>query len=187
MSIEDEARAEDTLDKVYDALRTGLPAWKASEAITAMQNAGILFRERAPEPSEVWPPDGWFPFGSHVDWSGPLEFSKETTEDGMPAWERHVAAEPSDTDEREALVQLLLDRKFNDPLIEYASTEPDDVALVGEIVDLILGALHRQGQITEAMVEAAATVIAESEDTGSLANARAALEAAEEARCDHHS
>ena len=36
----------------------------------------------------AWPPEGWFTFGSHVEWDGELEFSKETDDGGMPRWER---------------------------------------------------------------------------------------------------
>jgi hypothetical protein len=39
------------------------------------------------------PPEGWFAFGTHVDTPGPLEFSDETDEAGMPLWER-----PSEND-----------------------------------------------------------------------------------------
>lgn len=34
------------------------------------------------------PPEGWFPFGMHVDEPVPLEFSEEVGEDGLPLWER---------------------------------------------------------------------------------------------------
>lgn len=41
---------EDTLRKVYDALdATSMPNVEIENAINAMQNAGILFRERVPE------------------------------------------------------------------------------------------------------------------------------------------
>ena len=33
-------------------------------------------------------PGGWFVFGSHLDFDGPLQFSVELTEDGLPRWER---------------------------------------------------------------------------------------------------
>ena len=36
----------------------------------------------------VPPPDGWFTFGTLVDFDGPVEFSTETDEAGMPLWER---------------------------------------------------------------------------------------------------
>lgn len=36
------------------------------------------------------PPEGWFTFGTHVEIPGPLEFSDETDEAGMPLWERLV-------------------------------------------------------------------------------------------------
>ena len=35
------------------------------------------------------PPEGWFVFGSHVGFDGPLEFSEALDETGMPRWERH--------------------------------------------------------------------------------------------------
>jgi hypothetical protein len=38
------------------------------------------------------PPEGWFTFGTHVDIPGPLEFSTETDEAGMPLWERPAPA-----------------------------------------------------------------------------------------------
>jgi hypothetical protein len=41
---------ENTLFKVYDSLRdAGLDEQKARDAISDMQNKGILFRERVPE------------------------------------------------------------------------------------------------------------------------------------------
>lgn len=36
----------------------------------------------------VPPPEGWFDFGTHVDIPGPLEFSSEVDESGVPRWER---------------------------------------------------------------------------------------------------
>lgn len=33
-------------------------------------------------------PGGWFYFGSHLDFDGPLQFSIELSEDGLPKWER---------------------------------------------------------------------------------------------------
>lgn len=36
------------------------------------------------------PPPGWFAFGWHVDRPGPLEFSPESGEDGLPLWERPI-------------------------------------------------------------------------------------------------
>jgi hypothetical protein len=33
-------------------------------------------------------PEGWFPFGSLIDYDGPAECSDETGEDGLPLWER---------------------------------------------------------------------------------------------------
>lgn len=47
-----ETHDEDTLRKVYDALeRAGMGYGDARETATVLQNAGILFRERAPEPA----------------------------------------------------------------------------------------------------------------------------------------
>jgi hypothetical protein len=40
----------------------------------------------------VEPPEGWFIFGTHVDTPGPLEFSEELDEGGLPRWERPVAS-----------------------------------------------------------------------------------------------
>jgi hypothetical protein len=44
------------------------------------------------------PPDGWFMFGSHADrpFEGPLEFSTETDDAGMPLWERHTTRKDAD-------------------------------------------------------------------------------------------
>lgn len=42
------------------------------------------------------PPDGWFEFGSHVEFDGPMEFSTEVGEDGLPRWERHVETRGND-------------------------------------------------------------------------------------------
>lgn len=43
---------DETLSKVYDALLwSGLTGKQAEDAVNEMQNAGILFRERAPEPT----------------------------------------------------------------------------------------------------------------------------------------
>lgn len=33
-------------------------------------------------------PDGWFPYGTHIDISGFLEFSEERDTSGAPLWER---------------------------------------------------------------------------------------------------
>lgn len=34
-------------------------------------------------------PEGWYQFGTHVDYPGDLEFSEEIDEeDGLPLWER---------------------------------------------------------------------------------------------------
>lgn len=47
---------ENTLFKVYDSLRAaGLDEQAARDAISDMQNKGILFRERAPEVSHPGP------------------------------------------------------------------------------------------------------------------------------------
>lgn len=47
-----ETHDEDTLTKVYEGLyRAGLSGVEAADAVNQMQNAGILFRERAPEPA----------------------------------------------------------------------------------------------------------------------------------------
>lgn len=40
------------------------------------------------KPAKVEPPEGWFPMGHHIDIPGPLEFSTEKGEDGLPLWER---------------------------------------------------------------------------------------------------
>lgn len=40
------------------------------------------------------PPPGWFSFGTHIDEPGPLEFSAETDEGGMPLWERPAPTDP---------------------------------------------------------------------------------------------
>lgn len=36
------------------------------------------------------PPEGWHTFGTHVEYSGEIEFSLATDEDGFPLWERAV-------------------------------------------------------------------------------------------------
>lgn len=47
---------ENTLFKVYDSLRSaGLEEQQARDAISDMQNKGILFRERAPEVAHSGP------------------------------------------------------------------------------------------------------------------------------------
>lgn len=49
--LDEEFHDEDTLFKVYDALRrTGLDEQQARHAIMEMQNVGILFRERRSRP-----------------------------------------------------------------------------------------------------------------------------------------
>lgn len=47
------------------------------------------------ESKVVWvePPEGWFTFGTHVDQPVKLEFSEDTSEDGLPLWERPIADE----------------------------------------------------------------------------------------------
>jgi hypothetical protein len=39
----------------------------------------------------ITPPDGWFTYGSHIEYSAPLEFSEELDSDGLPLFERPVA------------------------------------------------------------------------------------------------
>lgn len=34
------------------------------------------------------PPEGWYPFGTHVDTPSRMEFSQEVDDAGMPIWER---------------------------------------------------------------------------------------------------
>lgn len=41
-------------------------------------------------PRGEWPPDGWFPFGSHTDSGVAVELSPELGRDGLPKWERPV-------------------------------------------------------------------------------------------------
>ena len=45
------------------------------------------------------PPSGWSHFGTHLDYGGPLEFSKSLDDEGYPLWERPVSS-------RDALVVL---------------------------------------------------------------------------------
>ena len=33
-------------------------------------------------------PEGWFVFGTHLENPGPLEFSQESDDSGLPLWER---------------------------------------------------------------------------------------------------
>jgi hypothetical protein len=51
---------------------------------------GLAERVKSGEFNSDWvqPPPGWFVFGEHVNFAGKMEFSEETTEDGMPRWER---------------------------------------------------------------------------------------------------
>jgi hypothetical protein len=49
----------------------------------------------SPEPYQS-PPDGWFVFGSHVGFEGPLEFSEELDGEGYPRWERHPPVREED-------------------------------------------------------------------------------------------
>ena len=46
------------------------------------------------EPDQFCPPVGWFAFGTHIDRPGPLEFSVELDETGMPLWERPARLAP---------------------------------------------------------------------------------------------
>lgn len=68
---------------------------------------GLAERIKRGEFDSDWvePPDGWFVFGSHVDFGGQMEFSGETTEDGLPKWERplplvHRAVQPRPAHDR---------------------------------------------------------------------------------------
>lgn len=45
---------------------------------------------------KINPPEGWFHFGTHVEYSGEIEFSKELGEDLMPLWERPVDKETNE-------------------------------------------------------------------------------------------
>lgn len=66
-------------------------------------------------------PEGWFPFGTHVDSGVELEFSDETGEDDLPLWER--PAEPTNGDNMVAEGAPLFEVP-QDLLQEIA--EPDD-------------------------------------------------------------
>jgi len=57
----------------------------------------------------VGPPDGWFGFGTHIEFGGPLEFSDEVDDSGMPKWERHVEAPPVEVTEAmaEAVARII--------------------------------------------------------------------------------
>jgi hypothetical protein len=73
------------------------------DAPTLVQHAiyeGLAERIKSGEFTVEDPPNGWFIFGSHVDFGGQMEFSAETTEDGLPKWERPLPLAARD-DERE--------------------------------------------------------------------------------------
>jgi rubredoxin len=63
------------------------------------------------------PPEGWFAFGYHVDIPGPLQFSDETDEAGMPLWER-----PGET--RRGRYQ----ESITCPVCDFTSYHPTDVS-----------------------------------------------------------
>jgi hypothetical protein len=42
------------------------------------------------------PPRGWYPFGSHRDFHGQMEYSPDKGRNGLPLWERHVKADRVD-------------------------------------------------------------------------------------------
>lgn len=56
----------------------------------------------SPNLGRLVPPDGWFVFGSHVGYGGPMEFSDETDPAGDPLWERPVYDRPADEPRNEA-------------------------------------------------------------------------------------
>lgn len=49
-------------------------------------------------PDALEPPEGWYPFGYHIDIQVSLEFSTEVDDAGMPLWERPM--EPVSVEER---------------------------------------------------------------------------------------
>ena len=102
-----ETHDEDTLRKVYDALRVALhnPDTSVTDIVSAMQNAGILFRERAVkgdakllQNSEPAPADERGPL--------PIErFAKGMVDAAIALTNRN----PAPVDEREALLRLIRD------------------------------------------------------------------------------
>lgn len=93
--------------------KAALLAWLArkakespvGEAGILVQHAiyeGLAERIKSGEFESTWekPPSGWFIFGEHVDFGGQMEFSEETTEDGLPKWERPLPLAARD-EERE--------------------------------------------------------------------------------------
>lgn len=62
----------------------------AEEHMHAME----LDADRQLAEAELTPPAGWFVFGTHVDRPGPLDFSDEVDEAGMPLWERPHQSAP---------------------------------------------------------------------------------------------
>ncbi len=65
---------------------SGIDAKWQNEESEAQRNAFVAGAKWAAEGS---PPDGWFPFGSHLDFKGPMEASAELDDGGIPKWERH--------------------------------------------------------------------------------------------------
>jgi len=102
-------RAKDAIDAVRDEYRARLESQKQTyEFMLAQEDA-------AARQSLTTPPDGWFPFGSHVDWDGPLEMSVEVGEDGLPLWERHVQSLTGDTESRcESKIRVAIERAAYD-------------------------------------------------------------------------
>lgn len=44
----------------------------------------------APQPAPLTPPRGWFPLGTHAGRRGPLQFSDQKDDAGLPLWERRA-------------------------------------------------------------------------------------------------
>lgn len=118
------------------------PGWKKNHAIHSI-NSRLRFKrgieiidheaevekestrevETAPEP-----PEGWFNFGTHVDHDGPIEFSDEKDDAGMPKWERPVETVVVDsniepTGEWDALVEKMADEGHNPVPAEPEETD----------------------------------------------------------------
>lgn len=117
------------------------PGWKKNHAIHSI-NSRLRFKrgievidheaevekestrevETAPEP-----PEGWFHFGTHVDHDGPIEFSDDTDDAGMPKWER--PAEPVVVDSNIEMIGGAPGFKYRDatvPMDGEQPTEPEE-------------------------------------------------------------
>lgn len=117
------------------------PGWKKNHAIHSI-NSRLRFKRgievidheaevekestrKVETPPE--PPEGWFNFGTHVDHDGPIEFSDEKDDAGMPKWER--PAEPERTAPPEGLPEDWQDVGYttNEGIAKDADAVDDEV------------------------------------------------------------